>query len=317
MSWIDLIYGVGSKLTSLKMEQLRDNLQAMADVDSGAPIVHSMLREAVNFGFTVAIDTPAAGDIQIAFKQNDNSSDATAAAPVSVGFPGTTGGLELAAAKTLKIDSLDHFGLNDLSINKEVFLFIYAIDRNGTLEWGVGRRPDYTRATADFVNTEGAANTRNEIFCTAAITANDKCYIVGYFKATYNTTGGDWDSLTTNSDVAQKPPATHPDVIAKAWVSFDANAVTSTTLAGVREYFNVAALATGGNGNIQVFWGTDFPTALYTVVATQGTLAPTTPAGQGCNIGAIGTNVITVECYNTSSVRADQNYVGVVAFGEY
>lgn len=154
------------------------------------------------FGFVATIDSPAAGDITIDIKQRDNATDPTPSEYVAVGFPGTAAPVKLIAADSLKLDKTDHLGLDDLDANTETFLFLYAIDRNGTLEWGISRNPEYRFATSDFVNAEGTATDRDKVFCSAAITVNDPCRVVGMLKATYNTSTPDWDSVTANTLVS-------------------------------------------------------------------------------------------------------------------
>ncbi len=218
-----------------------------------------------NLGFTVTLDSPAAGDITVAIKQADNSTDPDTDGPVAIGFPGRLAALLAIAADSLKLDATDDFGLDDRAANTEVTLFLYAIDRNGTLEWGIGPRPDFTRATADFTAVEGEAVDRDHVFCTAAITANDPCRVVGFFKATYDTTAQDWSAVTSESDVVGAAPGPHPRSIIKGWVQYDGTGTPAITGS-----FNVVSVADVSAGTQVITWDTDFADVTYSGVCSSG-----------------------------------------------
>ena len=210
----------------------------------------------VNFGFTATIDTPVAGDIEIALKQGDGAADATERRPAIIGISGRRAGHRLTGAQTIKLDSTDGLGLDAYAANTETELFIYLIDRGGTPAYGAGRRSDYERATADFVNGEGTATSRDHVFCTAAITVGDPCRVVGHFKATYNTTTPDWEAVTAASIVVGPPPPPHPDSLGKGWINFNGIGTIA-----IRDSFNVASITDNGAGDYTITWDTDFASA--------------------------------------------------------
>ncbi len=259
-----------------------------------------------NFGFTATLDSPAAGDITVAFKQGDNSANCTEIAPAVFNFWGTKEPLKLEAAKTLKLDSSDDFGLDDRVANTALFLFIYAIDRGGALEFGIGPRSDFTRATADFTAVEGEAVDRDHVFCTAAITANDPCHVIGYFKATYDTTAQDWSAITAESDVVGGVPGPHPRSEARAWINLD-----GTGTIAERDSLNVAAISDIGTGQYEVFWDTDFADGNYAAVATC--------VGVHARYSSTGTYLTTklrIICEAHDGVVTDSTLLVVVAFGD-
>ena len=266
-------------------------------------------KEMFNFGFTTTIDTPASGDIQIDFKQGDNSTDPSSTNPTIIGFAGLSDALKLSAAKSLKIDKTDHFELDTYSINTETFLFIYAIDRGGTLEFGVGRRHDYTRATSNFVNTEGTAITRNHVFCTAAITSGDRCRVVGYFKATYNTTTPDWESITADSDEIGESPSPHPRTMAAAWCIYD-----GATGPAIKKSHNIAAVVDGAGDYIFTF-DTDMESSDYAAFASASRVSAVNPLICAVFSYAVGSVHVSVHRHSTG-VEEDTNNVAFLAFGD-
>ena len=260
-----------------------------------------------NFGFTVTINSPDDGDITLAFFQGDASSNADAANPIKVNFSGRQAALKKAAAQTLKLDSTDDFDLDTRVSNTEVFLFIYAIDRNGTLEFGVGPRPDFTRASGDFTTVEGEAVDRDHVFCTAAITANDICRVIGFFKATYNTTNNDWDSVTANSAVVGPPPGPHPDMVAKAWINFD-----GTGTIAINSSRNVSSIADTGTGSYDVLWDSNFASGgSYACVSGHGSGTTNILTIHSLTGGQISINVFDPH----AAAAADQQPLFIAAFG--
>jgi hypothetical protein len=227
-----------------------------------------------NFGFSVAVDSPATGDILITFTQGDNATNCSSSAYASFNFWGTKEAIKLTAASTLKIDSTDDFDLDSRAANSEIYLYIYAINISGALAFGVGPRPDYRRATSDFTATEGGATDREKVFCTSAPSANDPCYVVGYFQATWNVTNNDWDSITSESDVVGAVPGPHPDMVAKAWGSFNG----ATSAEAIRAAENFVTIADGGtSGRYTLTLDTDMADTNYAIVATAHVDGLTTP----------------------------------------
>ena len=259
-----------------------------------------------NFGFTVAIDSPATGDMLITFTQGDNSTTCSASAPARFNFWETKESLSLTGASTLKVDSTDDWGLDDRAANAEIYLNIYAIDRGGTLAFGVGPRPDFTRATGDFTATEGEAIDREHVFCTVAATANDPCYVVGYFKATYDSlTNNDWDSVTAESDVVGPPPGPHPKAVSKAQIKFD-----GTGTVAIEDSFNVISLTDTTTGDWTVTWDTDFSSEDYTGVGTN------IDAGGNLSLTTYAAGSIQVLSTASAGAASDQDPITVLAFGD-
>lgn len=239
--------------------QGNDTIDVITETDKMAARAKGQI---INLGFNVTINSPATGDMQIALTQGDNATNCSASAPAYFNFWETKEALKLTGATTLKLDSTDDFGLDDYSkTDPEVTLYIYAIDRGGTLRFGCGPRPDFTRASADFTTVEGEAVNRDHVFCTAAITANDPCYVVGYFKAIYDQTANDWKSVTSESDVVGSVPGPHPRSICQAWVVFD-----GVTFA-LEESFNILTIADNGTGDYTITFDTDFSSINYVYVA--------------------------------------------------
>ncbi len=261
-----------------------------------------------NLGFTVTLDSPDAGDITVAIKQADNSTDPDSDNPIAIGFPGQLAALLATAADSIKLDSTDDFGLDDRAANTELFLFLYAIDRNGTLEWGVGPRADFTRATADFTAVEGEAVNRDHVFCTAAITANDPCRVVGYFKATYDTSAQDWSAVTSESDVVGPVPGPHPRSEARAWIKFD-----GTGTIAIDASHNVLSITDNGTGDYTITWDTDFASAEY--CATVGLTLTGGGNAEWAELGTFAAGSLQVTT-KTTAAQVDATIVCLSAFGD-
>ena|SRR3990167_3960844 len=181
-----------------------------ATLDASIAIQEGLLK---NFGFTATLNSPAAGDITLAFKQGDFSTDADADNPISVHFSGSLSAISIVAAKTLKMDTTDHFGLDYATAADGggpdaiyVPMYIYAIRASGVLEFGVGRRHDYTLSTTDFEDTEGQATGRNKVFCSAVIALNSPCRVVGFFRVKYNQASNIYSEVESGSLFAGMMP---------------------------------------------------------------------------------------------------------------
>lgn len=283
------------------------SLDALTEFNASAYLLKQVV---YNFGFTLTLDSPATGDIRIAMKQGDGVTDCTASGNAVFGFADRETGLALAASKTLDMDKTDHLGLDDYAANWEATLFLYAIDRAGALEFGIGRRADYSRATADFVNTIGTATTRNKVFCSAAITAGDRCWAVGYFKATYNTTTPDWDSVTADSEDVGSPPSPDSLSIPKAWINVDGTTAAVT----IRDSYNVTSITDeAGLGTYTITWDTDFADTNYSIVSMAGKLSGS--ASITANIRLMSAGSCRILTYTSAPVLIDAEYFGLVAFG--
>lgn len=206
--------GLADPHTGYQKESEKGGANGYASLDAGGLVPVSQLPAAAigdhdtitglleNMGIAVTLDSPAVGDLLIDIKQGDNTTDPSAGAPVRVQFSARKQALSQTAAASVKLDSLDHLGLN-LFDNTKVRLYVYAIDRAGTLVWGVSRRPDYIEViTGEFVTADGAATDIDKVKVSAAVTVGDKCRVVAFFLAEFST---DWSVGPASHDLFSFP----------------------------------------------------------------------------------------------------------------
>lgn len=275
-----------------------------------------------NLGFTVTLDSPDTGDITIALVQGDGATDCTAAAPAKVAFSGRQTALSLAAAKSLKIDSTDHMGLDfatavDAGGPDTVFedFWIYAIDRGGTLEWGVSRKEDYLIADSNFTPTEGQATTRLKVKTTATITANDQCRVVGFFRAKYSQTLNQYTAIESGTAMVHPMPLKHfgrpgRKLLATITLSSDAAAIIDNVITS--EWDDYEILLKG------VLPATDAANLLLYVSEDNGStwLAGTTYRLMGIDAYTGASGPLAGTAGSTASITYSQGNVSTAAVAE-
>jgi hypothetical protein len=122
-------------------------------------------------------------------------------------------------------------------------------------------------------------------------------------------------SLALGADPAGTPARNtlYPANLPKAWVNFDATAVTSSDdLTGVRDSFNISGIVDLGTGNHQVYFDQDFADASYGLwlyVRQPGVLPfPDSPE--------IAAGYARCRSYDDSGAPVDVSLFCVLAFGD-
>jgi len=171
-----------------------------------------------NIGFAAVTTTNANDSIKI------TGADGTALSPVNYGWvtlPDVTSGkikeFNITADVTIDLTGA-HWGFGTLGDLTDERLYVYAINNDGTLVWGVALKP--ARAlilNADDSATASSITTYEQVLVNSALTADAQALQVGWFKANFDDTGGAaedlWSIQTGDEDINVGLPLIRPRVV--------------------------------------------------------------------------------------------------------
>jgi len=202
-----------------------------------------------NLSIVNATTSEAADSIKI------TGSNGTALSTINIGaitLPSATTGrlttFQVTADVTIDLTGA-HWGFGTLGNLTDQILYVYALNNNGSLVWGVAAKPGrLIVANADDSATATDINTYHEVLVSSALSADAQARVVGWFYAAFTDTGGAsedlWAVQTGDGDINTNAESVESVPLIKGYMRNIGLAGTTTAET------NDSILITGADGQV-------------------------------------------------------------------